>query len=614
MLRLNKEEGYNYQRRRREDWRENYTLYRDKVITNRLTQRQSVNLPLMKQSVRTLLKDVDDMPLIFFENLDNAKQSQVFQNEYWKYTQEINNMTLQDIVDKKQVFLSGRTFDQWQIINGQIKMTIQQPEDIVVSRHIDPTDLHSSRYLTHLHIFIPFSELSKNPMYDKSAIESLRNFFGTKQGIIKASDNKQMFQERQQKMADMGLDDAFDPILGEMYVEISLHFAMRDKETRKGKTFEDQLFLYVEAENQNILMKKPLEEVIGSTKDHFWQNHFPYNSWADDLERVDFWSDGVADIVRTPNKILNSWFSQLVENRTLRNYGMHYYNSSLEGFNPQTFQAIPWGWYPVPGNPKDVLQKVEIPDLSDSLDEIKFVIEVMEKATGATATQQGAQTERQITLGEVKLALGEAKERIKGMSKFYTPAWKQRGEMFLKLIEAAPERLDAVRIYKKGRNTSNIFSREVAPKDWMTELGYRTKVWSQDEKNAQDSEALQKASAVKTIMPDNPKVDEIYKRKAAEFADFTPEEINEVMEYEERKQDALLNTVNPAVAPQQAKGGGQSTPALAPGGQPPPPARPIAQLPPPARPVRQLKKGNSNKKQSVKKLKNLRKRIKSATK
>src|SRR3990172_3047612 len=100
MLLNNKETGYNYRERRQEAWRENYELYRDKVIINRLTQRQSVNLPLMKTTLRSLLKDVDDMPVIVFENLDNDKQAELFQNEYWKVTLEQNNAEIQDIVDK----------------------------------------------------------------------------------------------------------------------------------------------------------------------------------------------------------------------------------------------------------------------------------------------------------------------------------------------------------------------------------------------------------------------------------------------------------------------------------------------------------------------------------
>ena len=567
MLRLNRQSGYNYRRRRQADWLENYTLYRDRVTINRLTQRQTVNIPLMKQSVRTLLKDVDDMPVIYFENLDNDRQAEIFQNEHWRITTEENHMELQDIVDKRQVFLFGRTFDQWQIVDGKIKMTVQDPQDMLVSRHCDPFDLNSSRFLIHTHIFVPLSTLKNNPDYDQAEVKKLEKFYGTLQGILKKKDNVDMMVEKNEKMQEMGVPDVADPVLGETYVELSLQFLYREDEKDKDdKKLEEQLFLYVEADDQVFLMKKPLEEILGVTEDNYWRNHYPYVSWGDDVERQDFWSDGIGDIIRGPNKVVNSWYSQLVENRTLRNYGMHYFDSSDETFMPQTFAPVPWGWYPVPGKPSDVLQKVDIPDLSESLDEMQFVIQISEKASGATATQQGVQTERKITLGEVELALNEAKERVKGMSKFYTPAWKQRSEIFLKLIEGRPDLLDAVKIYKKGRNTRDIFSREIDPKDWMTKLGYRTRVWSQDEKNAQDTETLNKLNAVKSVMPDNPKLAEVYNRKLLEFVDLSPEEINDIMEFEEQKREMMA--ANPLL------GAGQPSPQ----GQPAQSAQPTQPL------------------------------------
>jgi len=537
MLLNNKEAGFNYRERREESWRENYELYRDHVTINRLTQRQSVNLPLMKTTLRTLLKDVDDMPVIVFENLDNDKEAEVFQNEYWKWTLERNNAEIQDIVDKKQDFFFGRTFDSWQVEDGAIRFDIEDPEDILVDRFMNPYDIDSSRFLIHTHIFVPLSSLKRNPDYDKKEVRKLEDYFKSQLGIIKAKDNENTLQEKNKKMADMGVSDIEDPVLGETYVELTIHYVFREGEKYEGKELPDQIFVYVEAEEQTILMKKPQEVIIGTTEDHYWRNHFRYNTWGDDIDKQDFWTDGIADIVRVPNKVLNSWFSQLVENRTLRNFGMHYYDSSLkaDGFIPSTFNPVPWGWYPVPGKPADVLQKVDIPDLSESLDEMAYITEMTEKATGATATQQGVQTERQVTLGEVELAQGEAKARTQGMSKFYTDAWKQRAAKFLKLVEAASGQLDAVKIYKEGRNTDNIFEREISPKDWMTKAGYRVKVWSQDEKKANDTDSLQKLQLLKMEMFDNPKVLNIYKRKLAEFADLTPDEVTEIMEFEEQK-------------------------------------------------------------------------------
>lgn len=547
-----KEEGFNYRERREEDWRENYELYRDKVTINRLTQRQSVNLPLMKTTLRTLLKDIDDMPVILFQNLDNDKQAELFQNEYWNITLENNNAEIQDIVDKKQDFFFGRTFDSWQVEDGKIVFDIEDTEDILVSRFSNPYDIDSGRSLTHLHVFKPLSSLKRNPDFDQDEVRKLELYFESELGIIKAQDNENSLQQKNKKMADMGVPDADDPVLGETYVELTYYYVYRDEgekwvDNTDGKTYEvdaEQIFVYVEAEEQTILMKKPQEKIIGVTKDHFWRNHFRYNSWGDDVDKQDFWTDGIADIVRVPNKVMNSWFSQLVENRTLRNFGMHYYDSSIkaEGFVPSTFNPVPWGWYPVPGKPSEVLQKVDIPDLSESLDEMQYVEGMIEKATGATATQQGSVQPQDRTLGEVQLAQNEAKARTQGLSKFYTKCWEQRALKFLKLIEAAADKLDAVKIYKEGKNSDNVFEREISPKDWMTKSGYKVKIWSQDEKKANDTDALNKINQAVLFMPDNPKLKEVQQRKLLEFADLKPEEITAIMDYERKKQEMLMNS------------------------------------------------------------------------
>lgn len=578
MLINNKEDGYNFRERRQEDWRENYELGRDKITINRLTQRQSVNVPLMKTITRTLLKDIDDMPLLYFENRDNDKEQEVFQNSYWEKILEINNMEIQDIIDKKQMFNFGRVFDQSQIVDGAVKMSMQDTEDMLVSRFTDPSNLHSSRFLIHDHIFVPLSYLENNSMYDQFEVAELKKFYATNMGLIKAQDNQNSLQEKNQKMADMGVQDIDDPVLGEVYVELSLQFVFRDKETRKGKAFEDQIFMYVLADDYKILAKNPLEEVIGETKDHYFRNHYNYTSWADDVEKQDFWNDAIADMVRTPNKVLNSWISQLVENRTLKNLGMYFFNSSLaaEGFAPSTFNPMAWGFYGIPaganGKIDDALKRIDIPDLSESLDEMNFLITMIEKGTGATATQQGAQTERKITLGEVELALTEAKERVKGMSKFYTKAWYDRGLLFLKLIEAAPQKIDAVKIYKKGRNNDDIYSREIGPSDWMNKSGYGIKIWSQDERRAASTDSLEKVSAVKMNMPDNPKVAEIYQRKLCEFADFSPEETNEVMAFEKEKQKMLISQNTGGI------GNGMGQGNIQPGNPQVAPAMPVKQV------------------------------------
>jgi hypothetical protein len=537
MLLNNKETGFNYKERREDAWRENYELGRDEVQVNRLIQRQSVNLPLMKTYEQTILKENDDMPVIEFENLDNDKEAQIFLNEIWRITLDENNAEIQDIVDKKQDFYFGRTFDSWQIEDGKIVFDIEDTEDILVDRFMNPYDIDSSRFLIHTHIFRPLSYLIDNSDYDQVKVQELKTFFETQLGIVKAQDNENTLMQKNQKLSDLGVPDVEEPLLGETYVELTMHFVFRSDFEKDGKVLPEQIIVFVEAEDQVILMKKPQEEIMGTTKDHYWRNHYRYNTWGDDVDKQDFWTNGKADIIRTPNKVVNAWFSQEVERRTLSNFGMTFFDSSKasEGYMPNTFQPAPFGFYPFPGNPNEGLKRVEIPMNDGNLESMNFISGFLEKATGATPGMQGVNPPAGTPLGTTQIVEASAQARVKGMSKFYTHCWKQRAMKFLKLIEGAPEKIDMVKIYKKGRNTDDFFAREVAPKDYMTESGYNVRVWSQEEKKANDTDKLTKLDKLYLMMPDNPKVRDIYQRKLTEFADLPPEDVNAIMEFEKTK-------------------------------------------------------------------------------
>src|SRR6267143_277619 len=108
-LDLDEQADFNYQRRRHEQWTENYQLYRDRVIINRLTQRQSINVPLIKGIIKTVLANTDEFPDIQFEELDNNKDKEIVFNELWKDFVVADKLEIKDIVDKKQDFIYGIT-------------------------------------------------------------------------------------------------------------------------------------------------------------------------------------------------------------------------------------------------------------------------------------------------------------------------------------------------------------------------------------------------------------------------------------------------------------------------------------------------------------------------
>jgi hypothetical protein len=344
---------------------------------------------------------------------------------------------------------------------------------------------------------------------------------------------------KNEAMLDLGDDYANAPALGQTLVQMQEGFI---KIYNPDIEEEEYIFtvsgqIVVEGKPmRRILFADTLENVIDKNQncpDHFWRYHLPFESWGEDVENRDFWNDGVGDSVRIPNKIVNSWFSQTVENRTMRNFGMNYYNSSLAGedgaFIPQTFEPKAWGWYPIPGNPNDLIKSINIPELKGNLEEINFVISVAEKASAATAITQGVPEKKRITLGEVEILSNNALDRIQSMSLYYQQAWLNIGRKYVKLLEAMGEEIEATRIFKKGRQTDNIFNIKINPQGWKAKLGYGVKVISKKDKSEQDLDQIQKLNAVKTFMPNNQTLDKIIKKKLLDMGSLNPDEVKEIM-------------------------------------------------------------------------------------
>ncbi len=533
-LREHKKEAENWQQRRFPDWLENYTLYRDKVVVNRLTQRQSVNVPLMKTVLRTALKEVDDPPLLVFDSLDNDSQKEIFFNSFWEEFADRNNLTIKDIVDKKQNMFYGRTFKKINLVDGKVVVDIIDTQDVKITRYCDPMNIRQARYLVHEHIFVPLSTLEHNPDYDQEAVKRLKIWYATDRGLIKARDNEKTLLQKNMRMQQMGVIDVNNPIIGETYVELNEHYIIQYNPDIK----EEEYFLIVTADDQEKLMKKPLEEHIGETKDHYFRTHNVFNSWADDIDLTDVWSDGLADIIRTPNKVANSWISQMIENRTLRNFSMYFFDSTIEGYKPQTYEPVPFGLYPAPGNPNQTMMQVQIPDLGESIAEMQFVMNLAERAAATPDMSQGVVNKKTMTKAEMQAVLQEAQDRVRSMHIYYDQAWREFGELFIKFVEANADRIEPVKIWKKGYK-GTIFNKVISPNDWKTKTGYTVRVLTKDQKDKEEQQAIQKLNAIAPDFQTNKAFQDIRKKKELAFAGLNPDEVKEVMDYENQVAQAM---------------------------------------------------------------------------
>ena len=323
-------DAIDYRSRRHADWQENYTLSRDKVIINRLTQRQTVNIPLIKYVLNTLLKEMTDPPQLYFNNADNDQQRELFYNEYWKQMFTDNKLVLKDHVDKKQNAMYGRAYKKINIEGGKVKISLVDTQDMLISRMVDPTDIDSAPDLVECGIWTPLETVLRNKDYDKKEVARLKDSFEQEDdsgGKMEADESFQKASEHYERLRIMGVENTIDPVVGETYIE--LHQAFRyeyDKDLD-----ERVIFRYVLAKTGAgifKLHKAPLESLIGKTSDNFWRNHYPYTSWASDPEATDWHSDGIVDIIRPINNVLNVWISQLVENRTLQNFSMFFFRNT----------------------------------------------------------------------------------------------------------------------------------------------------------------------------------------------------------------------------------------------------------------------------------------------
>lgn len=538
------EGAVNYQYPRWQDWRENYQLYRDKVVVNRFTQRQSVNVPLTKETIKTILANTDDKPDVRFgievpetdsfegirDQMDQNRMKEIFMNDYWMDTYKRCKLEIKDIVDKKQVLLYGRSFKKINLTNGYVTIDVIDPADIVVDRYCDPADLDSANYMAHTRIYRTIGEIENNPNYDEDAIYEIKAFYATVMGLIKQEETRRNMAQMSEKLSDMGDFDARDPHLGETYVELREHYVKvyDEEKVKEAKCEDDGFAIYVVVTcDQETLLAKPLKEILGV-------NFFPFTSWADDVEKTHFWSDGTGDICRTPNKIVNSWFAQLTENRTLRNFGMNYYNASDDQFVPQTFTPEPWGWYPIPGNPNDMIKRVEVPALSESLQEMQFTIDMVQRATAASATLKGETAGSRTTLGEIEIVSKAALKTITAMSKFYRQAWEETACKWSKVVMANIDQLEEVKFYKKSASGS-LFAKTFAPMDYKHDGDFHVTVTTSAEQENDAIDAINKYKGVAMEMLGNPIIELAKKRKMIALLDLSPEEERSALDFEQNR-------------------------------------------------------------------------------
>lgn len=527
-----------FQERRHMDWNENYELYRNKVKTNRLTQRQAVNIPLMKETVKTILSRIDDAPNIDWKEKSGDEYKELVYQEIWDDQFKKKKYEWVDVLDKKNVLLYGLSTKMLNLDKTGIKISVLDPFDVVYDPLMNPADVETARFIVRQNIFRSVREVLADSRYSEEGKEKIKQWSLQKDGILQSEKNKEELERKQKRLASMGVDsDEFSRFSGgDLILNICEHFT--NEWDNKKQKFVRRVVTY--AQDKIELLDEPLKELLGV---EFW----PLIVWSEDLEPNDVYPDGIADLVRTPNKIMNIWFSQQVENRTLQNFQMHWFDSTKEGYQPQTYDPGPGRMLPAPGNPSETIMPVQINGLDESFTAIDFLIKMVERGSGATAIEKGVSERSQITLGEVQLLVGKAMERVTSISKFYRGAWYELAVKWDALMHAnAPKIIELTKANKAGV----LFPKSAYPSDWKSTFGYEPVVSSSSEREEGTVKGIQKWQVIMGMFPNNPVIRKLAAKRSLELVDLTPQELKEVEEAEEEAQRMMMQQPQQPVQPE----------------------------------------------------------------
>ena len=527
-LKAEKKSANELQVRKHEDWNDNYELYRNKVKTNRLTQRQAVNIPLMKETVKTILSKIDDAPNVEFKELSGDEDKEIIYQEVWDDNFRQNKLELVDVLDKKNVLLYGIGNKKLNIVDDGISVDALDVFDVVYDPLMKASDIETARFVIHQNIFRSVRDILADERYSKEGKEELKIWADSPPGITQSQDNKEQWEKKMQRLKDMGVDNEDFPLFagGDRVINLTEHYS--NVWQTKTKKWERRVVVY--AENTIELSNDSLYDLIGV---EFW----PFVLWSEDPETNEIYPDAVADIVRTPNKVLNVWFSQLIENRTLKNFQMHWFLPG-QNYTPQTYTPGPGVMLPAP--PGDdinkVIKPVEISGLDDTFQAISAITQIVERGTGATAIEKGEPETGTQTLGEVQILVGKAMERTIGMAKFYRLAWYELAWKWDKMMHAnAPKFLKLFKTARSGK----IYPKRVYSGDWKSDVGYEPIVRSSSEQEQETTKGIQKFMFILQQFPTNVALRKIGQKRMLEMLDLTPEELKQV---ETAENEAVLQT------------------------------------------------------------------------
>lgn len=455
---------------RHDEWDTNSDYYHGKTKLNRITQRQTVCSPATLTACQTTMAQVPTNVDIYFrgvvgsgDDIEKRLATEKALNNYWDYCYNNDNYEAKGEMSKKNMALYGREFKKVDIRNRKLEVDVIDPYKIYVDQYTDPEDMQTAHYVALPGYDWTIGEIARSKDFDKKEVDALVEAYIGSQSVqddnIGGFENK---QEVSQRVENLGMQES--EMIGEAVFELSEIFikldnpdevkqAIIDADEEYKKTIKEDGFAWyrIIKYQDYYLMNEPLLNSLGV-------NELPIESAPIDIEKNNFWSQGIADIARQNNKLQNTLLSQMVENRALVNSNPIVYNTELDEFNPAEIDISPGVFIGVNGEPDKVLRPLPVQGLEENLTQINWFDSQISRATGATALLQGVREQGEQTLGEVQLINANAQNRLAPFTRYYSESWKKIARIWLNVLIAKSDELKDVKMYKMSDDGTYVAS------------------------------------------------------------------------------------------------------------------------------------------------------------
>lgn len=415
------EASVRFKQTRMEDIQKNEDLYYNKTKPAG-RGRFNVPIPMLPGFVDTLMSKIDDAPSIQFkhENLAHYRKGKKIGAAWMKESGATEGRwDAKDRATKKLAILSGRAIYQY--------YAESEPK---YSSHLEVVDhndfqceplggefLEDHKYLGKMNVFRTKADLEAGVKSGRYISEEVAKLL-TSAGQNDEKRNKEIFQNKIRRYQLLGLDPDSHTFAGQPFFNL-VEWCMDYEGKRYYLFFEYGMGIAIRADT--------VKKVFGTEK-------WPFTSWSTHTDAFNFWSKAPCDDIRPVAEAVNIIFNQALDNRQKRNFGMRAVDSTIF----EDLSELEWRPDGIAmGNTnlgarslREGVYEFQTPEISGTIDMIKFMDDYTGTKSGITADTQGESEEKRV--GIYYGNLQQVSDRLGLYNKSYSEAWAQLGMLYAK--------------------------------------------------------------------------------------------------------------------------------------------------------------------------------------